>query len=113
MISGREAGSGSRGLSRIGFWKPSSWLTMVLPIYRSTLVARSLLSLTSKRDGVSSMNLVWHLPATKVGWERILLRKDILVLTPRMRISPIPRLALRTAPSKVRSKAVIFTSSES
>ena len=107
------AAEGMRGVSNSGFSYPSSWETMVWPMYRSTLVARSLLSLTSNREGVSSMNLVWHLPPMKVGWERMLFRNDMLVLTPRMRISPMPRLALRMAPSKVRSKEVIFTSRES
>ena len=52
------------------------------------LVALSLGSAILKSSGVSSMNLVWHFPARKVGWLRMLPMKAMLVFTPRTRVSP-------------------------
>ena len=66
-------------------------------------------SVVANSSGVSSMNLVWHRPDKNTGWVRMLLRKDMLVLTPRMRISAMARSILRAVPSKVLSKVVILT----
>ena len=59
------------------------------------------------------MNLVWHLPAMKVGWARMLETKGMLVLTPRTCSSLMARMALRHTPSKVLSQEVTLTSRES
>ena len=67
----------------------------------------------SKSSGVSSMNFVWHLPAMKAGWLRMLVTKEMLVLTPRTCSSFIARRALRHTASNVRSQVVTLTSRES
>ena len=59
------------------------------------------------------MNLVWHAPARKVGWARMLVTKGMLVLTPRTCYSLMSRMALRHTPSKVLSQEVTLTSRES
>ncbi len=59
------------------------------------------------------MNFVWHLPARKVGFFRMLAMKAMLVLTPRTWTSLMARSALRQAPSKELPQVVIFTSRES
>ncbi len=82
-------------------------------MYFRTLVARSRLFSMSNSSGVSSMNLVWHLPAWKSGWVRMLVTKGMLVLTPRTCSSLMARVARRQAPSKVLSQEVTFTSRES
>lgn len=82
-------------------------------MYLSTRVARSRLSSMSKSSGVSSMNLVWHLPFMKVGWLRMLVTKEMFVLTPLTCSSLMARRALRQTASKVRSQLVTLTSRES
>ena len=67
----------------------------------------------SKSSGVSSMNLVWQPPFMKVGWFRMFVTKEMLVLTPRTCSSLMARRALRQTASKVRSQLVTLTSSES
>ena len=67
----------------------------------------------SNSSGVSSMNLVWHLPAMKVGWVRMFVTKGMLVLTPRTCSSLMARVALRQTASKVLSQLVTLTSRES
>ena len=108
----RRFACGKRGVSYC--WRSASgFATWMLAIYFSTRVARSRESAISKSSGVSSMNFVWHLPATNVGWCRMLVTKGMLVLTPRTWTSLMARIALRQAPWKVLSQLVTLTSRES
>ena len=66
-------------------------------MYLSTRVARSRDSVNSNSSGVSSMNFVWHLPATKVGCVRMLVTNGMFVLTPRTCSSLMARVLRQTA----------------
>ena len=72
---------GKRGVSYI-FCPAVGSLTTMLPMYLRILVALSLGSAILKSSGVSSMNLVWHFPARKVGWLRMLPMKGHVGLYP-------------------------------
>ena len=82
----------------------------MLPRYLSTLVARSVgLGGGEQLRGVVDELGVAPSRTRTPGGVRMLLRKDMLVLTPRMRISAMARSILRAVPSKVLSKVVILT----
>jgi hypothetical protein len=105
------------GAYRTGWRSAFGFATWISAIYRRTRVARSRESTMSNSSGVLVDEFrVNSLPATRrSGWARILVRKGILVLTPRIRTSLMARVALRQAhPWKLLIPGlVIFTSSES